>query len=262
VLKFPVVYAHRGANKFAPENSLAAFQKAIDMGADGIELDVRFTADEDVIVFHDRNANRMTGVRASIQRLALPEIKRLRLFHSQFGSERIPVLQEVLDLAGDDVLINIDVKKESFSKNGFEEKIVSILKDFGLEDNIVISSFNPFVLKRFSILNPGIHLGFIFRNRSSMMMLNGHPVRSLHARHSLLSKKYLQALENRGNRIYAWTVDDEQIMFELIRKEVDGIITNKPEVYLDLKSRIIDKCSREIEELFSNFKQEYLDSKD
>ena len=239
ILKYPIVFAHRGASSFAPENSLPAFEKAIKMGCDGIELDVRRSADGHIIVFHDRHTYRMTRVRGNIHKLNLSDIRSLSLKQSDFPTEKIPTLQEILDLAGKNVLINIDVKKENFSNNGFEEKILQIIDDFKCINNIIISSFNPFLLKKIALLNPRIHLGFIFRNRSSMMMLNGHPVRSLHARFPILSKNYMTNLYQRSSKVYAWTVDEGKKMIELIKKGVDGIITNKPELYLQIKSELI-----------------------
>jgi glycerophosphoryl diester phosphodiesterase len=232
------VFAHRGAGSFAPENSLPAFEKAIKMGCDGIELDVRRSADGHIIVFHDRHTYRMTRVRGNIHRLNLSDIRSLYLKQSNFPLEKIPTLPEILDLAGKNVLINIDVKKENFSNNGFEEKILQIIDDFKCINNVIISSFNPFLLKKIALLNPKIHLGFIFRNRSSMMMLNGHPVKSLHARFPILSIKYLSNLYQRSSKVYAWTVDEGKKMIELIKKGVDGIITNKPELYLQIKSEL------------------------
>ncbi len=237
-MKFPIVFAHRGANNFAPENSLSAFQKAIELGCEGIELDARFTADGDVVVFHDRHTFRMTGHRGSIQRMSTAQIRNLHLFGSTSTPEKIPLLQEVLEIAGRGMFINIDVKKESLAKNGFEEKILAILKEFGFRENIIISSFNPFVLKKITFLQPDLHLGYIFRNRSSLLMLNGQPIKSLHARYRLLSAQYMTSLRERGGQVYGWTVDDEPAMLDLIMKEVDGIITNRPEIFMELKNKI------------------------
>lgn len=237
-MKFPIVFAHRGANNFAPENSLAAFQKAMQLGCDGIELDVRLCSSGEVVVFHDRHTYRMTDIRGQIHRLTLSILRKLELKIPGLPSERIPTLHEVLDLVKKNALINIDIKKESLVGNRLEEKIVKILKDFHLDDNVIISSFNPFVLKKISILNPKLHLGFIFRNRSSIMMLNGHPVKSLHARYRILSQRYLRSLNQRCKDIYSWTVDDENSMYQQILLGVDGIITNRPEVYLKLKEKL------------------------
>ncbi len=228
-IKLPLIIAHRGANSFAPENSLKAFEAALNLGCDGIEMDLRYTASGDVVVFHDRNLYRMTGVRGKVQHLALSAIQ--KYFLNGTSEHRIPTLQEALDLIRDRALIVLDVKKESFRNNGFEEKICQILKDFKLVDNVVISSFNPFVLKKISHLAPQFHLGFIFRSRSHVLISNGTPLRSLHARYRILSNRYVRSLHEQGYRIYAWTIDKADQMWKAVKKEVDGIITNKPELF-------------------------------
>lgn len=235
ILKLPIVFAHRGANSFAPENSISAFAKAIDMGCDGIELDVRLCTSGEVVVFHDRSTARMTGHRGSIQKMTFSEIKQLILGNIDSTIEKIPTLDQILELARKKVLINIDIKKDPFSKNRLEEKIIEILKRHGLKDNIILSSFNPFVLKKIAGLYPGLHSGFIFRNRSSMMFLNGQPVQSLHARYRILDKNYIYNLTQRAGEIYAWTIDEAKGMLEQIQIGIHGIISNKPEIFLHLK---------------------------
>ncbi len=238
-MNYPIVFAHRGAHTFAPENSIPAFEKAIELGCDGIELDVRLATSGEIFVFHDRNTFRMTSFHSSVSRLDYSTLKGMRLFEPLKQEAKIPLLEEVLDLAGKKVLINLDVKKEIFSKNALEEKLLNILKDFGLRENIIISSFNPWVLKKIALLDPDFHLGFIFHNRSSMMVLNGQPVRSLHARYRILSNRYIRKLYQRSGKIYAWTVDKREEMIELIEKGIDGIITNKPEIFMELKKSIL-----------------------
>jgi len=237
-LKQPLIFAHRGANSFAPENSLAAFDKAIKLGCHGIELDVRICASGEIVVFHDRTLTRMTGEKGRIQQQNWSRLSDLRLLHPRLQNERIPTLPEVLDLAGKTVLINIDIKKSTFSKNGIEEKILKILADKKYEENIIISSFNPFVLKKIAALNPRLHTGFILSNRTSMMILNGHPVKSLHARHPILNNRYLHRLLRRAQQVFAWTVDDESTMLKLIAMKIDGIITNRPELLLALQHKM------------------------
>lgn len=234
----PLIFAHRGANSFAPENSLAAFEKAKELGCHGIELDVRSCGSGEVVVFHDRYVTRMTGEKGKISNLNLSTLKKLRLLHDRVQDEKIPTLPEALELIGKELLINIDIKKNFLKKNDIEEKIVKILADKNFEDNIIISSFNPWVLKKISVLNPNLHTGFIFSSRSSMMFLNGHPVKSLHARYSILNQRYLQNLLHRKQQVYAWTVDDEMAMKKLLHMKIDGIITNRPEILIHLCHKI------------------------
>lgn len=251
-MNLPIIFAHRGANSFAPENSLSAFEKAIDIGCDGIELDVRLCASGEVVVFHDRSTARMTGHRGSIHRMNFSEIKQLILGNIDSTIEKIPTLDQILELARKKVLINIDIKKDPFFKNNLEEKIIQILKRHSLKENIILSSFNPFVLKKIALLYPGLHNGFIFRNRSSMMFLNGQPVQSLHARYRILDKNYISNLTQRASEIYAWTIDEAKGMLEQIQLGIHGIISNNPEIFLQLK-QLIQKERKSIPELAAHY---------
>jgi glycerophosphoryl diester phosphodiesterase len=235
-LKFPIIFAHRGANYFAPENSIPAFEKALNLGCDGVELDVRLCGSGEVVVFHDRFTHRLTGYHGNIHKLSYSKIQKLGLGKEK---EKIPTLDEILELLNRKVLINIDVKKDFFSKADIEEKIIRHLKTHNLKENIIISSFNPMVLKKISSLYPGISSGYIFRNKSSMVFLNGHPVQSLHARYQILDQKYIRSLTNRANDIYAWTVDEVKNMLEQIQNGIHGIISNRPELFLQIKEKII-----------------------
>ena len=225
--KRPLIFAHRGANSFAPENSIPAFEAALQLGCDGIEMDLRLTASGDVIVFHDRRLSRMTGCRGNVQQMALSEIRQCYLQNNSHF--KIPVLEEVLEVIGDRMLINLDIKKEIMRNNGLEEKIIRILRDFNLKDNIIISSFNPLVLKKFYTLAPDFSLGFIYRQRSHKLIFNGVPVDSLHVYHRILTRRYIENLHNRHYKVYAWTVDKEKHLRRMVDIGVDGIITNYPD---------------------------------
>lgn len=246
-VKVPLVFAHRGANSFGPENSLTAFRKALELGCDGVELDVRFTADEEVIVFHDRNTLRLTGVRGKIRQMTLDQIRRLRLRQNSFPPEKIPTLREVLELLDDKLHIIIEIKKEIFVRNRFEEKVLRILKEFGMERRVTISSFNPFVLKKFAHLNGHLELGFIYSHRRSTLILNGQNISSLHSRFTLITNHYLRKLKQRGKKIIVWTVDSAEDMRDMIRKGVDGIITDKPELYFEVVKELKQPGNRGVE---------------
>jgi glycerophosphoryl diester phosphodiesterase len=233
--KQPMIFSHRGANTFEPENSLEAFKKAMELGCDGIEMDLRYTASGDIIVFHDRNLVRMTSQKGNVHQLSLSEIRKIALNN---GSSRlIPTFQEALELIGDKVLINLDVKRERFRSNGFEEKILKTLSDFGLRDNIIISSFNPLVLKKIARISPQSHLGFIIRNRSQILMQTRMSLKSLHINYRILSKKYVKAKQAKGIKIIPWTIDEKEDMIHFNEMGVDGIITNRPEVYFQIMNQ-------------------------
>lgn len=227
-----MIFAHRGANSFAPENSLQAFEEAIKIRCDGIEMDLRYTGSGDVIVFHDRGLYRMTGREGNVQQLSLDEIREYYLA----GNPKyvIPTLQEALELIRDKAVINLEVKRELSRSNGFEEKVIRILKDFRLKDSIIISSFNPLVLKKIAAIAPYLHLGFIYRNRSQKLMTIGTSLKSLHINFKTLSTRYLKAMQAKGYEVFPWTVDRIADMKNLVEMGVDGIITNRPEVFYEM----------------------------
>ncbi len=225
------IIAHRGANSVLPENSLPAFEKAITLGCDGIEVDLRMTADREIVVFHDRRMGRMTGQDGRIEQMTLADIRNRRLSGS--NDVKIPTLREVLDLAKDKCLINLDIKTAAIHKTGFEALILSQLEEFGLRDNIIFASFNPLVVRRFHALAPDIKIGFIYLERRHRWISLGIPLDSLHINYKRLSKSYIQHFQNRGIKLYAWTVDEAAAMKNVAGVGVDGIITNCPENYYD-----------------------------
>ena len=233
--KIPLIFAHRGANTFAPENSLEAFEKAIELGCDGIEMDLRYTTSGDIIVFHDRSLTRMTSQKGNVQQLSLSDIRKFNLDNK--SGRFIPTFEEVLDLIGDKVLINLDVKREAFRSNGFEEKIINVLNDYKLRENIIISSFNPLVLKKIEKITPQFHLGFILSNRSQNLMQTKISLKSLHINYRILSMKYLKAKQAKGLKIIPWTIDEKEDFFHFTKMGVDGIITNRPEVYFEMSEQ-------------------------
>lgn len=228
----PLVFAHRGANSFAPENSLQAFEEALKIDCDGVEMDVRCTGSGDLVIFHDRSLQRMTGGNGNIQQMNLAQIRSYYLAGNP--KYKIPTLEEALDLIQNKAIINLEVKREFARSNGYEEKIIKILNDFKLMENIIISSFNPLVLKKFALKAPYLHLGFIYRNRTQKLMTLGTSLRSLHINFRTLSKRYLNAMQAKGYKIFPWTVDRLNDMKQLVEMGVDGIITNRPEVYLEM----------------------------
>lgn len=228
----PLVFAHRGANSFAPENSLQAFEEALKINCDGIEMDVRCTGSGELVIFHDRNLQRMTGDSGNIQQLNLEQIRSRHLTGNP--KYKIPTLEEALDLIREKAIINLEVKREFARSNGFEEKVIKILKDFNLLENIIISSFNPLVLKKFALKAPYLHLGFIYRHRTQKLMTLGTSLKSLHINFRTLSKKYLKLMQAKGYKIFPWTVDRINDMNQLVEMGVDGIITNRPEVFLEM----------------------------
>ena len=236
-LRRPLNFGHRGASALAPENTLAAFQKAREVGADGVELDVRLSGDGEVMVRHDDDLERTTDGHGRVRDKTLTELKSLDAgswFGPQFAGERIPMLREVCIWAAQDMLLNIELKSVAITRTPLEEKTVAIVREFGLERRVVLSSFNPFSLRRVRQIAPELHSGLLYAEdlpiylRRAWLRPLARPV-ALHPHYPMVTDSYLEWTRAKGYRVNVWTVDDAAEMQRLIAQRVDMIITNRPD---------------------------------
>src|SRR5690606_32376636 len=143
-------YAHRGASGYFPENTMAAFQNAVELGATGIETDVQLTSDGELVLIHDESLLRTTGVNKLVKDVTLAELRQLDCgswFHPKFAEERIPTLDELLQLAkASSIKLNIEIKSGVVLYPDIEHKLLQKLAQYGLEQQCVISSFNHYSL--------------------------------------------------------------------------------------------------------------------
>lgn len=231
----PLIFAHRGASDIAPENTLAAFQAALDVGADGIELDVTRCATGEIVVIHDETVDRTTngtGRVSSLPFYALRELDAGSWFGSQFAGERVPMLQEVLDRFGHRLRINIEIKGQSLRGDGLEEEIAEMIRARSLQKKVILSSFNPAALMRARRVAPELRRGLLyapdFPFYSRIWALPLVRPEALHPQYTLVDERLVRWAHGRGLRVAAWTVDEPQAMERMIRLGVDMIITNHP----------------------------------
>ena len=229
----PLIFAHRGAHSTEPENSLEAFQQALAMGCDGIELDVRLTANEEMVVFHDRRLKRMTGDRNRVDKVSSQYLQGLNL--NGDPTAKIPTLAQVLDLIGHQAWINLEIKPRLFRNNGALQKLVDLLRQFRLVDNVIVSSFNFKIIQEFHELAPEFHLGFIYRHRIYAFFIDTRILTSLHPHHHLVTPRFLERAWQKGLSVLAWTVDKEKTIRKMIDLGVDAIITDVPETALAIR---------------------------
>ena len=140
----PVIFAHRGASAHAPENTLAAFELALQQGADAIELDVKLTVDGHVVVIHDATVDRTTGARGRVKDLSLAELRALSagsFFASHFSTEKIPMLEEVFEVLGKRLFINVELTNYNTPRDHLVESVCMLVKKFNLQKHILFSSF-------------------------------------------------------------------------------------------------------------------------
>jgi glycerophosphoryl diester phosphodiesterase len=230
--------AHRGASAAAPPNTLAAFEKAIELGADGVEFDVHLSADGVPVVLHDFTVDATTDGSGRVASLTLAELRQLdagSTFDPSFAGERIPTLEEVLDAVGNRQLLNVELKTTSLRDNGLERAVVAQVERHGLDDDVLLSSFNPFSLRRAKRIAPHIPVGLLYApglplplRRAWLAFLAPHEAR--HPEHTTVDTSYIAWARRRGYRVNTWTVDDPDEMRRLIGLGVDGIITNVPDV--------------------------------
>ena len=231
--------AHRGASAVAPQNTLAAFRRAAELGADGVELDVHLSADLVPVVIHDSTVDRTTDGTGRVADLPLAALKELDAgswFDPTFAGERIPTLEEVFEEIGKSLLINVELKPEPGRGRGLEAAVVRLVARHGLTDRVLLSSFDPFALRRTRRLSPHIPVGFLYEtaplSRLARLLAWAMPdlqPQAIHPHWRLIRPSTVRRAHARGRRVIAWTVDEPEEMRRLIAMEVDGIITNHPD---------------------------------
>ncbi|WP_066189786.1 MULTISPECIES: glycerophosphodiester phosphodiesterase [Gracilibacillus] len=230
------IIAHRGASSDAPENTLAAFQKAIDHGADSIELDVRLTKDGVPVICHDATIKRTSDGTAAIHEANLSELKQCDFgswFDPSFAGEEIPTLDETLRLVKDtDMDLNIEVKNSPIIHVGIEQKMIDLVHKYGMQDRVLFSSFDHQCLKRIHLLDARVKIGFILHmnlvHLFDYIKNSGIEAYSIHPHHFYTTKGMVSEAHACGIKVYPYTIDDMELAEQYLAKGVDGVITNKP----------------------------------
>lgn len=221
------VIAHRGAKGYASENTIAAFGKALELGADGIEIDVHVSADGHPIVFHDEHTQRLTGIAGAIKDLSLGRIGQLRVDRVH----AIPTLEQTLDFIDARCLVNIELKMYEAAEPVMHciEKYISGGKwDYG---RFLVSSFDWTALQHIRSHNPQIQLGVLTETDLDLAIGFARSINAetLHPYFHLLDELQSAKIKEANMRIYAWTVNMPEDISRIKRLRVDGIITDYPD---------------------------------
>lgn len=228
-LPSPAIIAHRGASLHAPENTIAAFELAYQQNADGIELDVKLSADSVPVVIHDPTVDRTTDGSGAVADLSLLALKELDAGEGQ----QIPTLAEVFESVGGKLLINIELKNYATRDDQLVDKVVEVVKKYNLEENILFSSFLPKNLKRAAELLPQSPRGLLALPDFSGWIVRNFIFRfgnyqALHPKFINISPQQIQRTHRMGRHVHAWIVNDPKDMRRLADWGVDGIITDDP----------------------------------
>ena len=228
-----LVIAHRGASAYAPENTLPAFELAVRQGADMLELDVQRSADGVLVVFHDDTTERWDGRKRMAAACTLAELRALDI-----GGERVATLAEVCAFARESgVRLNVELKAAGFGRD-----VAKMLHDERVEDLVLISSFVETALHEFAAASPQIPRAFLmgtdtyrpdirFREAWPFRALRRTSARAWHPTYELpLVDWLIPRVRRAGYQVNVWTVDDVLVMRRLLALDVDGIITDVPDV--------------------------------
>lgn len=231
------IWGHRGASGQAPENTMPAFELALEQGADGVELDVQLTSDDEVVVIHDRTLERTTDGVGRVVDHTLADLRRLDASHGRdgFAGARIPTLAEVLSLvAGTDRVVNIELKNGGkVPYLGLEERVLAVVADADAAGQVVLSTFNHYSLRTLQGLGASMPLGALYNERlfkpwKYVERLGAGclhpPVRTVRER-KLVSRSH-----DLGLKVHVWTVNTPGDLVRMARLGVDAVITDVPDV--------------------------------
>ncbi len=230
-----VIYGHRGACGYAPENTLEAFELAAKQGAAGVELDVHLSRDGVVVVAHDETIDRVSDGTGLIQDMTLAELKRCRFNkpHPEYKDARLPTLLEVFELLKPyGLYVNVELKNSRIDYPGLEKKCVELAAAAGMTDRVLYSSFNHHSLLRVKAIDEGLKCGILY---DCMMVRPWEYARALHvdALHPHFSELQVlgecEAAHSLGLEVNPWTVNNEADLTMAIRAGANRIITNYPD---------------------------------
>jgi glycerophosphoryl diester phosphodiesterase len=234
------VFAHRGAKRAAPENTLPAFQKALDMGADGIELDVQCSADGRLMVLHDFTLDHTTNGRGPLKNFTAAELTALDAgshFSPNFAGTPIPTLDQVLDLVSDRCRINVEIKNQEPEGGREVDLVAALIRERDLYDQVIVSSFNPITLIRMRWTDERIALGYLYYQPVPEALWAAWftsllKPEAIHPHHALVNEELIHFANTANCAVNVWTVNDIDEAQRLTDLGVDAIITDAPDLLI------------------------------
>ncbi len=239
------IIAHRGASGEAPENTMAAFRRALEVGADGIELDVHLSKNGIPVVIHDFDLDRTTDGMGLVRGYDDDELTVLDAGswkHPDFAAERIPLLSEVLELCQntkEGFVLNIELKAGSSIYPDIEEKVLELVKQYKMKEKVIISSYDHFALQKMRELDADIALGALFSAGviDPWLYHKKHKFNAYHAFFIRLNQEIVESCQKNGIAINTYTINDPNYAGIMLELGVDSIITDLPDTMLKLRSQ-------------------------
>ena len=236
--KPPWFIAHRGYRAKYPENTLIAFQAALDAGVQMIELDVLLSRDRKPVVIHDATLERTTNGKGAVSDYTLEQLKQLDAggwFHPRFVGEKLPELSEVLDLADGRVFINIEIKPHAYEPHhpldAVERQVIELIHRRKITDRVLISSFDLNLLQYIMTIDQALALGMISRdpvNTETIEKCEQLHVVSWHPNHQILTPEQVKTMHAHDIRVFPYNADTSEEIARVLSMEVDGVISSDP----------------------------------
>lgn len=244
--RHPLLFGHRGYSAIAPENTLAAFRMCIDKGIPGVELDVHLCKTGELVVVHDSNLKRVGGVDLVVEELPFDQLRTIDVgSHKgpEYAGARIPKLEELFELCGASLYYDIELKTNAINDTGLAEKTWKTIERFGLRGRCMVSSFNPFAVRRFgSVSKQALPTAVIFSDDEGVPKIfrkgwGRHIARCTYLKpdyHLVDGAMFDKFHRKMGYPIMVWTVDTIEACERMLDLGVDGIISNNPGDFLDM----------------------------
>lgn len=224
-----LIYAHRGASGYAPENTFAAFDRALDMPIDGIETDIRATSDGVLILLHDANVDRTTDGNGPVAGMTLAEVQQLDAgvhFSAAFRGQRIPTLDAFLDRYAERTKFWLEVKAP-----GVETALAAAIRDRRLHDRVQFTSFDFESLRRLRDVSPEASLAFLIKEMAddTLARCRSICVAQLSIHNSTLTPAVIQTVRDAGMDVRTWGISDRETLRRVLALGVYGLTLNWPD---------------------------------
>ena len=238
------VISHRGANIYAPQNTLPAFRKSVEIGVDGFETDVHLSKDGVPVICHNYTIDKTSNGKGSISQMTLEELKSYDFgsyFSERYKDTPLPTLDEFLELVTktDIKILNIELKEPKENETEIVSETIRLVKEYGLFDKLLISSFAPKLLVEAKEIDPQTKTGLLYSpNSKDVLTIARKPIEfamgikvdALHPYYMFVGEDYVKNAHLAGIEVNPWTVDSVKAIERMIGCGVDGIITNFPDV--------------------------------
>jgi glycerophosphoryl diester phosphodiesterase len=213
---------HRGARAYEPENTLSSFRRALELGVDAVELDVRRTKDNELVVIHNADVNKTTDGSGAVNELTLEEIQR---FVTEKG-EHVPTLEDVLDAVAKRVKVLVELKE-----TGTEEQVIDLIRKKRLIENVIIISFHEDVLRKVRELSDEVETGLIYvRHKNPIGAALDLKAEYLLPLYRFTHSANVRKAHEAGLKVFVWTINSKEEAEEYKKKGVDGIASDRPDI--------------------------------